>query len=67
VLGVNRVGAGGGHAFSGGSAIVDPMGTVVAAAGSVEGIIVADIDRATVAELRTSMPFLHDRTRKYLH
>ena len=61
VLGVNRVGQGGDLNFVGGSAIIDPLGQVIAHGGDKEGLIVADIDPAKVAEVRSSMPFLKDR------
>ena len=61
VVGVNRVGEGGGYAFSGGSAIIDPLGQVLARAGSDEALIVADVDPAKVTEVRASLPFLRDR------
>jgi omega-amidase len=61
VIGVNRVGEGGGQAFTGGSAVVDPLGTVVAHGGEREMLLIADIDPAKVSEIRSSMPFLKDR------
>jgi omega-amidase len=61
VLGVNRVGEGGGLAFTGGSAVVDPLGQVVASGGDCEGLVVADVDPGRVDEVRRAMPFLADR------
>jgi omega-amidase len=61
VVGVNRVGQGGDLNFIGGSAIIDPLGQVLAHGGDKETLIVADIDPAKVAEVRSSMPFLKDR------
>ena len=61
VVGVNRVGKGGDHTFSGGSAIIDPMGQVLAHGGDREGILLADIDPGKVEEVRAAMPFLQDR------
>jgi len=61
VLGVNRVGQGGGHVFTGGSAIIDPLGRVITHAGEVETLMLADIDPAEVHRVRTEMPFLRDR------
>ena len=61
VIGVNRVGEGGGQAFTGGSAIIDPLGTVLAHGGDGEILLLADIDLATVAEVRSRLPFLRDR------
>ena len=50
-----------GHHLIGGSAIVDPLGQVLAHGGDQETLIMADIDPAKVAEVRSSMPFLKDR------
>jgi omega-amidase len=61
VVGVNRVGEGGGHTFSGGSAVIDPLGRVIARAGAEETLLVADLDAAQVAQVRTALPFLADR------
>lgn len=61
VIGVNRVGQGGGHTFAGGSAIIDPIGQVLAHGGEKEGLLLADIDLAKVSEVRSTMPFLKDR------
>ncbi|MBW1667935.1 MAG: carbon-nitrogen family hydrolase [Deltaproteobacteria bacterium] len=61
VVGVNRVGDGGGHSFSGGSAIIDPVGEILAYGGNQEMLVVADIDTSRVNEVRESMPFLKDR------
>jgi len=61
VLGVNRVGEGGGNAFTGGSAIIDPAGKVLARGGDKEDLVIADIDPAKVVEVRSTMPFLKDR------
>jgi omega-amidase len=61
VVGVNRVGQGGDLNFVGGSAVIDPFGQIIAHGGDAEGLIVADIDPAQVAQARSSMPFLKDR------
>jgi predicted amidohydrolase len=61
VVGVNRVGEGGDLTFLGGSAIIDPLGQVLAHAEDREALLLADIDPAMVAEVRSSMPFLKDR------
>jgi predicted amidohydrolase len=61
VVGVNRAGQGGGLEYTGGSAIVDPMGQVLAHAGDSENTIVAEIDTDEVERTRTEMPFLEDR------
>lgn len=62
VVGVNRVGPGGGIDYVGDSVIVDPMGAVIA--GSPEGeeaILQGDVDLAVVEEVRSRYPFLQDR------
>lgn len=62
VVGVNRVGAdGGGLEHSGGSVVVDPLGEVVADAGSAPGVVTADIDPTVVADVRARLPFMADR------
>jgi len=61
VVGVNRVGEGGGLSFLGGSAIIDPLGQVLAHGGDKETLLLADIDPAKVTEVRTTLPFLKDR------
>lgn len=61
VVGVNRVGDGGGHTFLGGSAVIDPLGLILARGGERETLLLADIDPAKVREVRSAMPFLKDR------
>jgi predicted amidohydrolase len=61
IAGVNRVGEGGGLTFTGGSAVVDPVGEILAHAGDNETLLVVDLDLAKVAETRAAMPFLKDR------
>lgn len=61
VVGVNRVGSGGGLDYAGDSCIIDPMGEVLAAAASVETALVADVDPAVVAKVRADLPFMADR------
>jgi predicted amidohydrolase len=61
VVGVNRVGEGGGVRYAGDSRIVDPSGDVLAAASGIETILLADVDPAVVAETRARYPFLADR------
>jgi predicted amidohydrolase len=64
VLGVNRVGEGGGLAYDGESALVAPLGELLddgfghrGAARTVAG----DVDAAHVADVRVKFPFLADR------
>ncbi len=61
VVGVNRVGEGGGHTFVGGSAIIDPLGLILAHGENKETLLLADIDPAMVGEVRSTLPFLNDR------
>ena len=61
IVGVNRVGNGGGHNFTGGSTVIDPAGRVIASGGSHESLFFADIDLSMVQKIRREMPFLKDR------
>ncbi len=61
VAGVNRVGSGDGLDYAGDSRILDPMGEIVAEAGSDETIVAADVDPARVADVRAAFPFADDR------
>ena len=61
VVGVNRVGEGGGLSYAGDSRIVDPLGEVLAAGAGGETILLAEVDPAVVAETRKRYPFLADR------
>lgn len=61
VVGVNRVGEGGGLRYAGDSRIVDPMGRILAAGAERETLLVGDLDPAEVAETRRRLPFLADR------
>ncbi len=64
VLGVNRVGEGGGLVYDGESALVSPLGELVADAFARPGeelVLEGDVDAARVAEVRAKFPFLSDR------
>jgi predicted amidohydrolase len=61
VLGVNRVGQGGGLAYSGQSVAVDPWGEALVEASSQEAVLVTDIDPAVISEARRTFPPLADR------
>lgn len=61
VVGVNRIGSGGGLDYAGDSLIVDPLGAIVADAEDRATTITADVDPAITAEVRTDLPFLPDR------
>ena len=61
VVGVNRVGTGGGIDYSGDSAVIDPLGEVLASAAGSETILLADLDGEVVVETRDRFRFLQDR------
>ena len=61
MVGVNRVGQGGGLDYSGDSRIVDPAGELLATAAVGETILLADVSAARVAEVRDRFRFLPDR------
>jgi predicted amidohydrolase len=60
VVGVNRVGEGGGLAYCGDSRIIDPLGNETVAADG-ESIACAEVSPQNVAEVRARFPFLQDR------
>ncbi|MEM8621327.1 MAG: nitrilase-related carbon-nitrogen hydrolase [Actinomycetota bacterium] len=61
VVGVNRVGSGGGLDYVGDSAIIDPLGEVLASGAGGETTLFADLDPAHVASTRNHFRFLQDR------
>jgi predicted amidohydrolase len=64
VVGSNRVGSGGAGGsldYAGDSAIVDPMGEVLASGARTEALLVAEVTAERVAEVRAALPFLADR------
>ena len=61
MVGLNRVGEGGGVVYSGDSMIIDPWGEVIAAGSRDETMLLADIDVERVREARTKFPVLADR------
>jgi predicted amidohydrolase len=61
VVGVNRVGSGGGIDYSGDGAIIDPLGEVLASGAGVETVLLADIDTDHVASTREHFRFMQDR------
>lgn len=61
VVGVNRVGTGGGLEYAGDSRIVDPSGEVLAGAAGQEALLLADLDAAVVSGVRERFPFRADR------
>ncbi len=61
VLGVNRVGEGGGLSYSGQSVAVDPWGEALVEGSKQECVLVTEVDPAVVAEARHTFPPLRDR------
>ncbi|HYH49741.1 MAG TPA: nitrilase-related carbon-nitrogen hydrolase, partial [Acidimicrobiia bacterium] len=61
VVGVNRVGEGGGLAYAGDSRIIDPLGEVLAGGAGGETILLADVEPDVVTATRKRFPFLADR------
>jgi predicted amidohydrolase len=64
VIGVNRVGEGGGLVYDGESAIVSPLGELLDDGFGAPGAartVCADVTAARVAEVRAKFPFLADR------
>lgn len=61
VVGCNRVGVGGKLRYVGDSAVISPMGDVLASAAEVETTLVVEIDAGRVAEVRRDLPFQPDR------
>jgi len=61
VIGVNRVGEGGGLSYSGDSQVIDPLGNVLAAGSRTETVLLADLSTEMVAETRDRFRFLPDR------
>lgn len=61
VVGVNRVGSGGGLDYSGDSAMIDPLGEVLATGSGAETVLFADLDPEHVAATRDHFRFLQDR------
>ncbi len=61
VVGVNRVGSGGGLEYSGDSRIIDPLGRLLTTAAHTETIISAEVSTVTVADVRDRFRFLPDR------
>ena len=61
VVGVNRVGPGGGIEHCGDSTVIDPMGEILATGAGAETILFADLDTEQVAATRDRFRFLQDR------
>lgn len=60
VIGVNRAGTDPNYVYPGRTRIIDPHGTILVEAGAMEGLISADIDRATVRNWRREFRALED-------
>lgn len=61
VIGVNRVGSGGGADYVGDSRIIDPQGEILAAAAIGETTLLGDLSRDRVAATRDRFRFMPDR------
>lgn len=64
VLGVNRVGSGGGLSYPGASRLLSPLGVPIGGGESADGResdVAGDVDPAEVAAVRAKFPFLADR------
>jgi predicted amidohydrolase len=61
VLGVNRVGTVKSLEYVGDSAIIDPLGQVLAEASVGETVLLAEVNAQFVKEVRARLPFLPDR------
>jgi predicted amidohydrolase len=60
VLGVNRIGKGGGESYTGNSVLLDPLGGPVAVPDQ-GGLVIGEVDPSRVAEVRERTGFLRDR------
>jgi len=63
-VGCNRVGSGGGLDYAGDSAIIDPLGEVLASAAHTESVLLAEVSAQRVAEVRDRFRFLPDRRQR---
>lgn len=61
VVGVNRVGSGGGSDYTGDSRIIDSQGEILASAALGETMLIADLSAEHVADSREHFRFLQDR------
>jgi predicted amidohydrolase len=61
VIGVNRVGEGKSLVYVGDSAVISPLGEVLAECTDGEAVATTEIDAATVSHTRRTLPFLPDR------
>jgi omega-amidase len=63
VIGVNRIGKDPFYTYCGRSLIVDPLGTILADAGTAEASFSANLDLANLRKYREGLPFLADMKR----
>lgn len=63
VVGVNRVGEGGGLRYTGDSAAIGPRGELLIGASEEEAVMVVEVDPARVSAVRAAFPALDDRRR----
>lgn len=61
VVGVNRIGQGGGLRYVGDSLVVDPLGGLAGDGEDRSTTVVVECDAAEVARVRSELPFLEDR------
>jgi predicted amidohydrolase len=61
VLGVNRVGSAKDLDYSGDSAVIDPLGRVLAEGSAGETVLSTEVDAQVVQQIRKELPFLPDR------
>lgn len=61
VIGVNRVGTAKSLVYVGDSAVINPLGEVLAECPDGEAIVTVEIDAVTVSQTRSTLPFLPDR------
>jgi predicted amidohydrolase len=61
VVGCNRVGEGGGLAYTGDSCIIDPLGELLATGAGVETTLIAEVTAEHVAGVRDRFRFIADR------
>ncbi len=61
VLGVNRVGQGGGLDYPGGTMLVDPMGAIIQEAAPGQGFVLGNVSPEDVTAVRDRFSFLKDR------
>jgi len=61
VVGINRVGEGGGLQYSGDSRVIDPWGEVLTSGARQQTLLLAELDPQVVADARRKFPVLQDR------